>query len=238
MSHRLNEYFASEASEYLDQLEQLLTDPGVPDTDQFLRLSTGVRGSAQMAGASTVASVAERLEDAVRSIISSNIAWSEEIRELSRQTVGDLKLLVRALNRWGHDEERRVREALLRWDDLEVEAPDEPDEPVPVESLFYDGEGPHIVAVGTEPARGSPVLSNVEEAASDQGEEAPMLEVVDIASLLFRGEAALREALTLRGELERAVGEGEGAGGRPIEEVIDEIFDLIKLGLSPMLPEV
>jgi len=226
MSDRLNAYFASEAAEYLDQLERLLAAPGVPDPDQFLRLSTGVRGSAQMAGATTVASVAERLEDAVRSIISSNIAWSEEIRELSRQTVDDLKLLVRAFNRWGHSEEHRVREALQRWEEVEPDRAAALDEVVPIQSLFHDDEGPHVLSAEEE---GS-AAGRMEGGSADA--------VVDIGTLLFRGEAALREALSLRAELEEAIVGDAAEETRPPLEIVAEVFDLIELGLSPERPEV
>ncbi|MEX2581783.1 MAG: Hpt domain-containing protein [Gemmatimonadota bacterium] len=223
MSQRLNDYFASEATEYLDQLERLLTLPGKPDVDQLLRLSTGVRGSAQMAGADTVAGVAERLEDAARSIVSSNVAWSEEIRELSRQTVGDLKLLVRALNRWGEEEESRVREAILRWEDLE-EAAGAAKQAVPVSALFYDDGGTHIL---DEPsARG---------ADQERTAQRELHEAVPIDTLLLRGEGALRAALALRSDFERAL--GGDATDRPLFDLADEIFDLIQLGLDEEPPE-
>jgi chemotaxis protein histidine kinase CheA len=222
MSQRLNDYFASEATEYLEQLERLLALPGIPDSDLLLRLSTGVRGSAKMAGADTVASVAERLEDAVRSITSSNISWSEEFRDLSRRTVTDLKVLVRALNRWGAEEERRVRDAIGRWEELDGENEAEDSEIVSISTLFYDDAGPHLLE---------------EEHAGEQAEPAEEGEIVSIDTLLLRGQAAVREALALRAELERAIA-GEDAGVRPVREILEELFELLELGLSREPPEV
>lgn len=197
MSERLNEYFTQEAGEYLDQLAALLSDPGIPEPQQLLRLAHGVRGSAQMAGAETIAGVAERLEDAARSVVSNNVIWSEEVRRLAADTVRDLQILIRALNRWGPSEEARVRTAIDRWHELE------PEDAVPIESLFYDDDGPHVLSAG-------------------DGEDA----VVPVESLLLRGDEALREALRLRPELERAL------AGSEARELLEELFDLVRLGMG------
>jgi chemotaxis protein histidine kinase CheA len=52
-------------------------------------------------------------------------------------------------------------------------------------------------------------------------------EIVDIRTLCYRGDAALRRALALRARLEAAVGKQPAA-----RELLDEIFDLIRLGLE------
>ena len=210
MPHRLDDHFAIEAREHLDQLESLLALPDAPDAEQLLRLSTGVRTSAQRAGAGTVASVAERLEDAARSIFTANVAWSEEIRRLARETVADLKLLMRALNRWGAEEEQRVRLAIERWD--EHASPAE----VPIGSLFYDEES----GIVEEP---------------DLVEDAD--EVVPIESLLLRGDAALREALALHPAFE-TIARGDAIPERPLIDLVDELFDLLDLARRPESAEV
>jgi HPt (histidine-containing phosphotransfer) domain-containing protein len=194
VTQRLSEYLTRETTDYLEQLEQLLASSGAPDPESLLRLARGVRGSAEMAGMETIGSVAERLEDAARSVLSNTIVWSEEIRQLASQTVGDLKILVRALNRWGPGEEARVRAAILRWDEAEMAD----GEVVPISSLFYDDEGPHVLD-----------------------------EVVPIGTLLFTGEAALREALRLRPELERLTAAGPGP---ELDLLLAELFDLIEAG--------
>lgn len=207
MSQRLSDYLARETNDYLDQLDHLLGAPASPDPETLLRLVRGVRGSAQMAGLDTIAGVAERLEDAGRSVLSNNIVWSPEVRELAVQTVRDLKILVRAVNRWGPQEEARVRAAIDRWDELD--SADE--EAVPITSLFHDDGGPHIVAASTG-------------AAVDR--------VVSVDTLLLGGEAALREALELRPRIERLL-QGSPADAEPL---IRELFELLELALPRETP--
>ena len=205
MSQRLSEYLTQETTDYLEQLDRLLMAPGAPDPEILLRLARGVRGSAEMAGVETIAAVAERLEDAGRSVLSNTIIWSEEIRQLAIHTVRDLKMLVRALNRWGPAEEARVRAAILRWD--EKDAPEE-QEVVPISTLFYDDAGPHVLSGASDPESS---------------------EAVPVDMLLLRGESALREAMRLQPEIERLL-----PAGVPLELHLKlaELFDLIELGIS------
>jgi hypothetical protein len=51
--------------------------------------------------------------------------------------------------------------------------------------------------------------------------------LTDIGELVYRGPAALRRALELRPRLEQALREEPGA-----RELLDELFDLIRLGLE------
>lgn len=199
MTERLSEYFAHESSDYLDRLERLLAEPGIPDPEEMLRLARGVRGSAQMAGVDTIAVVAERIEDAVRAVISNGVLWTEEVRELAAQTVRDIKVLMRALNRWGPSEEARVRVAIERWDDL---APDAASAVPSIASFFFDDEGPHVLSAPPLP----------------EG-------VVPIESLLLRGDAARHAALALRPAVESAARGGPGE----LMPLLGELFDLIRL---------
>jgi HPt (histidine-containing phosphotransfer) domain-containing protein len=201
MTERLSEYFARESSDYLDQLETLLAEPDVPDPQEMLRLARGVRGSAQMGGADTIATVAERIEDAVRSVTSNGVRWTEEVRELAMQTVQDIKILMRALNRWGPAEEARVRVAIERWDDL---APESSAAVPSIATFFYHDAGPHVVS--------EPELPD---------------DVLRIESLLLRGDAARTEALALRPALESAL--QASAGSSELEPLLDELFDLVRL---------
>jgi HPt (histidine-containing phosphotransfer) domain-containing protein len=241
VSDRLDRYFAQEASEYLDQLDELLAAAGRPDLEQLLRLSRGVRGSAQMAGAESVATIAERLEDGIRSVQDNHVSWSAGIRQLTQQTVADLKVLVRASGRWGEVEETRVRSAIERWE--EVEAPSGPPAPeidpggqselpasdgrprgksaaleVGLESLCYDDAGPNVLTPDRENEMNQPTAAAVPQP-------------VPIESLLLDRDGALQEALAMRDTLERMMREVPG-GEVELSSVVRELFELLEIAAA------
>jgi chemotaxis protein histidine kinase CheA len=115
MPQPLSDYFALEAGEFLDALDHLLSRTDSPDPREFFRLARGVRGSAQIAGATGIAGVAERLEDGARALREGRLQWSEELKQRSIRTVDDVRVLVRAHGRWGEAEEARAKEAAARW---------------------------------------------------------------------------------------------------------------------------
>lgn len=118
MTQPLREYFALEAGEYLDQLDALLAGADRPDPVRFFRLARGVRGSAQLAGATPIADVAERLEDGARAIRDGVLPWSPEVRDRTRRTAEDLRVLVERHARWSPQEDARARAAVERWGDV------------------------------------------------------------------------------------------------------------------------
>lgn len=194
--------FVRETAEYLSRLERLVSLPDAPDADYLLRLARGVRESAERAGAGTTARVAQRLEDAAGSYALRAITWSAELRDLARQTVADLQVLIRALHRWGPEEEARVRAALERWNDLSGETEDGV---LHVSELFHDDAGPHVLST---PAGGE------------------WADVVPIESLTVRGDAALREALSLRPRFDALL--GDGSRDPALASLVDELFDLLR----------
>ena len=214
-SEKLNEYFASEARDYLDQLDHLLGGDDVVDSSRLVRLATAVRGSMDMAGAESIAQLAGRLEQAARSVASSEITWSDELRDAARQTTADLVGLVRNLGSWGPAQDEQVGISLSRWAGL---LPDQPvSRPiVSIEALYYDDSGPHILFEGTQAPSGA--------------------RVVPIQELLLRGEAAFREALELRPAFE-AFAHGEAGSDRSAAELVDELFELLLLSRTPEVQE-
>jgi HPt (histidine-containing phosphotransfer) domain-containing protein len=120
MSQLLDDHFVREAGEYLAELERLLAERSVPDSERVFRLARGIRGSAQVARADEIAEVAARLEGAARFILEGRIPWSPEIRDRFAQTVDDLRVLVPAVVQgWGAREDVRVEQALARWGGFE-----------------------------------------------------------------------------------------------------------------------
>lgn len=163
---------SAETSDLLGQLDTLLAQEGEPDSGRLLSLAMALRQTANLAGADTVAAVAERLEDTARSVTDRNVMWSDEIRWLARQTVTDLRLVLRAMDRWGDPEEQRMRAVLARWEGVEgsdrlperqgvpfaadpdyrqrlaraqAEAAERAAESIPAISRYFYDEGPHIV---------------------------------------------------------------------------------------------
>jgi chemotaxis protein histidine kinase CheA len=118
MAQPLSEYFALEAGEFLDQMEALLAGSDRPDPVRFFRLARGVRGSAQLAGASAIAEVAERLEDGARAIRDGLLQWTPEVRDRARRTADDLRALVERHGQWGAAEDQRAAAASERWSDV------------------------------------------------------------------------------------------------------------------------
>jgi hypothetical protein len=216
MSQRLNEYFAEEAADYLQQLDAILSAPIPPDPIRFLRLTTGVRGSTQMAGADDIASLAGQFEGTARAFHDGDLAWTDEIRDLARMTVREIHQLVHLIDRWGATEAGRIADLRGLWDDLRHRS-QEPAQPesVAIESLYYDDAGPHIL----------------------DAEPAIAAEVVPIGTLLLRGERALQAAVALRPSFEE-IARGDALPARPLAELVDELFDLVELGLTLESTEV
>jgi HPt (histidine-containing phosphotransfer) domain-containing protein len=216
MRERTSSHLLEDAVESLDQLETLLAAGRPPDAEHFLRLASKVGERARAAEAWTIADVAGRLEDAARSLSSRDLAWSEDLRALSRRTVADLGLLIRAVGRWERDDDIRVRLAIRRWTDHADDHLEGEMHPIPISELFFDDAGPHIF--------GAP--------GGDGG-------IVDIESLLLRGDAALEAALALRPRIRLALAGQDGSSfSSPVESLIDEVFDLVELARRDAPPEV
>jgi len=217
-SERLNQYFADEAADYLEQLHTLLDDGSQsPEPTRFLRLASGVRGSTKMAGAGSIARLAGRLEEAAISIASARVTWTDHLRAVARETVTDIQSLVDLRGSWGPEEERRVEESYARWNDIKVDGPLDSRPVVPIDALYYDDAGPHVL--------GS------ESAFTGAGNA-----VVPIESLLLEGADALQEAIRLRLAFE-ALARGDAAPDRTLPDLVHELFDLLDLAQVSKSPE-
>lgn len=90
------------------------------------------------------------------------------------------------------------------------------------------------LVAGEVPGQPTPLAPRAASAAATAAAAAPgrspqprpAADIVPIEDLLYRGEAALRRALELRPAIERAVGADPAA-----REAVEELFDLIRLGL-------
>ena len=106
------DFFALEAGECLDRLETLAARPEGP-TDEFVRVSRALRGSALMAGRQPIARAAAALELLARVVRDQRRPWDAAAREQSLGAVDELRLLVRRGSEWTDADTARA-EALAR----------------------------------------------------------------------------------------------------------------------------
>ncbi len=94
------DFFALEAGECLDRLEQLVTRPQGPPPDEMLRYARALRGSALMASHSAIARAAAALEAIARGLRDGTSAWEPAMRERAGQAIDEFRLLVRNAREW------------------------------------------------------------------------------------------------------------------------------------------
>ena len=86
-----------------------------------------------------------------------------------------------------------------------------------------------VVAPAAAPSAVAETAEQAAEAASPAAEpRADEDGVVPVETLLYAPDAALREALALRGRIEQL----GGGRGTPLGDAVDELFGLVELGLA------
>lgn len=98
--HGAADFFALEAGECLDRLEQAITHADGPRADDMLRAARALRGSALMAGQGAIARAAAGFEGLARAVRDRGVAWDPSVRERSAQGVDELRHLVRRAREW------------------------------------------------------------------------------------------------------------------------------------------
>jgi len=109
------EFFAMEAGEYLDRLDGVVSQPGVPNGEELQRLTRALRGAALMANQQPIAAAAGALEQVARAVREGRRAWDDVTRQLAIRAVDDLRRFVRKVREWTEadtDEARAVAAAL------------------------------------------------------------------------------------------------------------------------------
>jgi chemotaxis protein histidine kinase CheA len=151
---RLLDFFTLEASEYLTRLESLVTQQGLQpsDANQLAAAARGLRGSATMAKATGLSTLANTVERIAGSVVQGAIQWEPELQRSMVGAVEELKLLVRSVRNWSAEQDSRVEESLRR---LARYAPSKEsrneDVIVPISQLFYNDDGQHVVFVAPNP---------------------------------------------------------------------------------------
>jgi chemotaxis protein histidine kinase CheA len=154
MPGRLLDFFALEATEYLNRLESLVNRKAMESGDarQFAAAARGLRGSATMAKAGGVVQLAMTVERIASGVVRGATAWEPELQRTLVGAVEDLKLLVRSVRTWGADQDARLQDSLrqlARYAPAREERRE--DLILPISQLFYNDEGPHIVYVAPNP---------------------------------------------------------------------------------------
>ena len=104
------DFFALEAGECLDRLENLVSQSGPPSADELLRSARVLRGSALMAAQTQIARAAAGLEAVARAYRDNKRSWDAATREQVAQSIEEFRLLVRHSSSWTEtDTARTVR---------------------------------------------------------------------------------------------------------------------------------
>lgn len=104
----LSEFFAMEASEYLERLDAVVSHSGTPNLDELVGLARQLRGSALMAKQGPIATAAACFERFARSVQEGRREWDEATRQTAIRAVDDFKILVRRLATWSEAEDAKA----------------------------------------------------------------------------------------------------------------------------------
>ena len=94
------DYFAMEASEYLDRLRALVDAPEAPAAAELVRYSRALRGAALMANQQPIARAANGLEGLARGIRDGQRAWDGTTKDLTSRAVEALAGFVKRSAGW------------------------------------------------------------------------------------------------------------------------------------------
>ena len=102
------DFFALEAGECLDRLEQLVAGTAPPAPDEFLRMARVLRGSALMASQAPIAKAAASLEALARTQRDHTKRWDAATREQVAQAIEEFRLLIRRSREWSDADTERA----------------------------------------------------------------------------------------------------------------------------------
>lgn len=150
----LLEFFRTEASEYLDQLEKLLDQSvgAAPEPSAFLAGTRALRGSASMTRLDGLAGLASTVERIATGIRNAELEWNGQLQLAVRNALAQLRDLVARTSSWGEAEKEQCRAqaaalASVAMGYLATSAPaTSPAAPVvPISRLFPSGQQPAVV---------------------------------------------------------------------------------------------
>ncbi|MCE9601030.1 MAG: hypothetical protein K8S21_02295 [Gemmatimonadetes bacterium] len=118
MTGGLLDFFTLEATEYVDQLDDLATRASAapPEAEPFARAARALRGAATMAKVRGIADVATGIERLARHVREGKLAWDTAVRGTVIAAIDDLKFLVRGVRSWGDAEDKRAANRVAELD--------------------------------------------------------------------------------------------------------------------------
>lgn len=107
----LIEFFQKEAAEYLDRLDQLLSDTESqsPDAAVFLTHARALRGSATMTRLEGLPDLASTIERIATGLRDGELRWDQRLQFAVHGALVELRALVQRAQQWGDMEQRRSR---------------------------------------------------------------------------------------------------------------------------------
>ncbi len=201
----LSEFFAMEATEYLERLDALVSGPDAPRTDELVGLTRQLRGSALMAKQAAIATAAAAFESFARAVHEKRRPWDEATKQLAIRAVDDFKILVRSAATWSAAEEAKAQ-ALAAELDPSGARPAAPPEGAAAEALDTGTRA----FIGREGAAVASVLDQAAKSLQQNPSARDPLERVLSVMQPLRGLAMLAELPPMPDLLEgieRAIGE-------------------------------
>ena len=118
MTGGLLDFFTLEASEYVEQLDVLVSRATAtpPDADPFNKTIRALRGSATMAKVTGIADLAVGLERLAKQVREGSLKWDAAVRGVAISTIDDAKILIRAVRSWSSKEDAVVAERVAEID--------------------------------------------------------------------------------------------------------------------------
>jgi chemotaxis protein histidine kinase CheA len=110
----IDDFFVLEAGDYLDRLANLSGNTTAPSSDELVRFTRALRGSALMANQQPIARAAGGLEHLVRAFRDGRRAWDGELSSLVREAVDMLRTLVERARNWTPEDTARAERLAMQ----------------------------------------------------------------------------------------------------------------------------
>ncbi len=105
---RRADFFVLEAAEYVNDLNQLVSQREPPDAERLVRGARALRGAALMAGLGTFARASASLESIARGVREHALAWDPHARRGWQEGLETLRGLVGRATTWAADDDRQA----------------------------------------------------------------------------------------------------------------------------------